>query len=89
MNTDSEEIAAARKNVERAISEFVKVIHKERDDEYVGEEPYVLSFGAYAEYVTGTMQLRDITSHVVVVPDDQGYATSRGIFELAKDCFSK
>lgn len=87
MNDESPQLAAARAGVESAIREFVKVRVSEYDVPIT--DSYVTGWAAFAEFTTSEYERNDLSGNVVVVPDAQTGATTRGLFEFGADGFSR
>lgn len=85
--TDSEELSIARASVDAAVRQYVRVHAQER-----GIDPssvFVTGWSGFAEYITPDYVQNDQSGNVVIVPDDQNAATSRGLFEFGADAFSR
>lgn len=82
---DSTELAAARTAADKAVREFVTVHAKEHGR----ENAYVTGWATFAEYVTSEFVREEMSATVVLVPDDQHAATSRGLFEFGSDAFKR
>jgi hypothetical protein len=87
MNTDeSSEKAQARADVEAAMKRFVDIVAKERE---ITDSPIVIGWVAYAEYTSIELEREDSTGNVVIVPDNQQFSLSRGLFECGNDSFRR
>jgi hypothetical protein len=83
--SDTELIDAARDEVTKAINNYIEVNSKVLNH----ENPFVLGYACYIEY-TSTTHINDgnATGNVAVVPDGQGTATTRGLFEFGADSYT-
>lgn len=83
--TDSEELAAKRLAVDKAIKDFISC----QAEEHGQSDAYVLGWAAFAEYTSIDLESEDATGNVVLVPDGQAGSMSRGLFDFGADAFSR
>lgn len=83
---DSEELSAARTQVNNAVLNFVRVCAKEGG---LAEEIFIVGWAGVAEYISSGMVQRDQSAISVLIPDDQHASTSRGLFEFGTDVFER
>lgn len=82
--TLEEELEVARKEVDAAVRKFAAI--KGRQSDY--DDAYVTDWAITAEYISPKLIRDEATVMVVIVPEDQGRATSRGLYEFGTDYFS-
>jgi hypothetical protein len=93
---DSPALSAARAKVASALAEFAQVQHDERiEDEKVpafdetdAGPVFVIGFAIELEYLIPDWVSKEITGNMVIIPDDQSPAWSRGLFDRGADAFS-
>lgn len=83
---ESEERAAARDAVDRAVKRYVEVVAQENE---ITDHPIVLGWAGFAEYTSLELESHDATGSVTLVPDGQNASTSRGLMHFGADAFSR
>jgi len=89
---DSERLAEARANLEKAMQEFTQAYHDEyttEDEESFGQSVFMSGWVGYAEYVTSNYVQNDKSASCVAVPEAQHFSMSRGLFENGTDRFRR
>lgn len=82
---ESPEWAAAREKLDAAVAEYVAFAAAQRG--YTGA--LVLAWAGYAEYTSTELHDEEMSGNVIMRPDGQHAATSRGCFEIGADAFSR